>query len=305
MGFPKKKKLFPVFFLGLLFLTGFFFFSRPPVLIVTDSSFNMIYGQWRLRFGQAELFFRLRRRVLAVMVSEQAGPEQIALALRQKSARPHAVLFPYRYAAGAKRYFEENPQVPMMVLQGRAVPPVQAAGEPGPPGIRTDTNLDYYRAGLLSAVLRGGSEGGILFYHELSLSKEDRDAFMEGLKAGGFARNPIFLNVNSDYAAWQNIACVVISGEASRFFEKNLRLPLVLFSWVDPRMTPQGVMALFDDSPWGLAERAVKLLESGGEGESLASAIIFPKGHIGNKALEANVRALAKETLIGKNGEDL
>ncbi|MDR0718824.1 MAG: hypothetical protein LBF78_04250 [Treponema sp.] len=305
MGFPKMKKLLPIFFVGLLLLTGLFFFSRPPVLIVTDSSFNIIYGQFRMRLRQAELLFRLRRRVLAVMVSDQAGPEQIAIALRQKSVQPYAVLFPYRYAAGAKRYFEENPLVPMLVLQGRVVPPVQAADEPGPRVIRTDTNLDYYRAGRLSTALMDGPEGGILLYHELGLSQADRDAFMEGLKAGGFTRNPIFLNVNSDYAAWQNIACTVISGEASRFFEKNLKLPVILFSWVDPRMTPGGVKALFDDSPWALAEQAVKLLESGGEGEALASEIIFPGGHIENKALEKSLRALSKESLIGKNGEDL
>jgi hypothetical protein len=276
---------------------------RAPVIVVTDSSFFLLYGKSRTLLAQAEISLRLGRRVLNALVSEGAGSDVIALGVKTYSAAPYAVLFPYSYAESARRYKAESPEVKVLILEGRIRGTKQ--DEEGPLLLGTDTGLDFYRAGLIAAGLVKGTENGILVYHDETMDEEDKEAFLEGLKARGFEKDPDYLSINADYSSWHQLGCVVINGSAPYFFEKNLKIPVILFSWADPGATPWGVKAIFDDSPWALAAEAVKSAYTPQSAQYLPSKIIFPAKRIDDKEIAELVKKLGSEAYIGKSGEDL
>ncbi|MDR2618185.1 MAG: hypothetical protein LBC62_04865 [Treponema sp.] len=297
---PRRRFFLAAAILLMLVIPGGVFMLRQPVLIVTDSSFNLIYGNLRTRLKQAESSLRLYRRMLMVPVAESAGPDVIALAVKAVSPSPYAVLFPYRYGAAARRYSEEYPGVPALVLGGR--PPVETA-DSGTLAVHTDTSLDFYRAGLCAALFAQGTEGAVLVFHDGTITAADREAFLKGLRAQGFTRNPVYLSLNSDYSSWQNVSCVVVNGAAARFFDQNLKIPVILFSWIDPGITPRSVKAVFDDSPWALAVRAVRLAGKGG-GVLPSEAVLLPR-RVRPRETAEKLRELVRELPIGENGKDL
>jgi hypothetical protein len=40
-------------------------------------------------------------------------------------------------------------------------------------------------------------------------------------------------------------------------------IPAILFSWLDPALTPADVVVIFDDSPWALAAPAARMAAEG------------------------------------------
>jgi hypothetical protein len=300
-----KKRTFPLIAILLLVLIfGAFFMLRAPVILVTDPSFTLLYGSLRTRFAQAEASLRLGRRVLNAAIVESASSDVIALAIKSYAPAPYAVLFPYRYAEGARRYKAESPGTRVLILEGR----VQAAGpadEDGPLLVATDTRLDFYRAGLIAAELVKGTENGVMVFQDGSMDGEDREAFLEGLKARGFEKNTGYLSINADISAWHTVGCVVVIGPAIHFFEKNLKIPAILFTWADPRATPWGVKAVFDDSVWALAVEAVNAAKTSQAPQNLPSKIIFPSKRTEDKETAELLKKFAREVYIGKSGEDL
>jgi hypothetical protein len=241
--------------------------------LVTDASFNLLYGTTRSRLKQLEISFQLRRRVLMVQVSESAGPDGIAIAVKSASPAPYSAVFPYRYMAAARYYLGENPGTPVLRIGGRV------RGFPAEDGLSvfyTDTAVDFYRAGLCAALFAGEGGGTVLFFQDNSVSQSDRDAFSSGLGQGGFEGRPVFLSLTSDYSAWQNVSCALATGSASRLFEQGIKMPVLLFSWIDPKFVPGNVMVLFDDSPWALTLRAVRAVEKGEKGGLLSSEMVLP-----------------------------
>jgi hypothetical protein len=160
--------------------------------------------------------------------------------------------------------------------------------------MRTDTVLDFYRAGITAALVAEREKAIILVFHDETLGFAEQKAFSEGLKAGERAGEPVFINSTADYYNWSDVACTVVCGTALRFFERNLTSPALLFSWVDPEMTPRPVKVIFDDSPWALAVSAVKAMETG-KGGPLPSEFIVPAGRVADKVLAEKLRALALE----------
>ncbi|AEF82162.1 hypothetical protein [Leadbettera azotonutricia] len=313
-----KKRFFPLIaILVLAIVFAGIFMLRSPVIIVEDSSFSLLYGSLRARFVQAGVSLRLGRRVLRASVSESAGSDVIALGIRAYSEggfagiSPYAALFPYRYAEAARRYKAESPGVKVLLLEGRVRGPRPAEEGDVPLLFATDTRADFYRAGLIAAGLVGGTEEGIMVFQDGTMNSEDREAFIEGLRAQGFEKNPSYLSINADNSAWQNIGCVVINGPAAHFFEKNLKIPVILFTWADPGVTPWGVKAIFDDSPWALAVEAVRAAEAAQATQDpqapqhLPSRIIFPSKRIEDKERADSLKKLAKEAYIGKTGDNL
>jgi len=63
-----------------------------------------------------------------------------------------------------------------------------------------------------------------------------------------------------DYTTYAEIGCVVVAGPALRFLERNLEIPVILFSWIDPSMSPRSVRIIFDDSPLAQAARAARFI---------------------------------------------
>ena len=259
---PKIKKRLPIiivlFFVLILGVLGGVFLARPPVLIVTDSSFNLLYGPERLRQRQHQISISLFRRVIPVTVSEHAGPDLVAIAAEEAFRIPRAVLFPYRYLEGAVLYKENNPDVTVMLTGGRNPIPTVLTGT-NITYVRTNTMVDMYRAGLSAAVFAG--EKNILIFDDGIFPEDYRESLRELLSSRGFMNQVIFQNLHAHVPSFDGIGSVILTGPAFRFIEQNLDIPVILFSWADPAFTPRTVKLIFNDSPWALAATALRFGE--------------------------------------------
>ena len=266
------------------------FLSRPPVLIVTDLSFYALYGPDRFRQRQREISLSLFRRVVPVTVAENAGPDLVAIAAEEAFREPWAVLFPYRYLAGARLFKENNPEVPVLVMGGRNPKPSGLA-DTDIVFVRTDTSMDLYRAGVSAAFFAG--EKNILIFDDGLLTEENREFLGELLVSRGFYGELLFRTRHAHIHNFAEIGSVILTGPADRFLEQNLGIPMILFSWIDPDFTPRTVKLVFDDSPWALA---VKALRSGREGEILIpSAPKAISGRISERGDFRKLRDLIQE----------
>ncbi|MDR2760087.1 MAG: hypothetical protein LBB78_11995 [Spirochaetaceae bacterium] len=295
MGFKEHKKkiiLWGIVVFIPLLGTGIFF-SRPPVLVVTDSFFDALYGRWRTWEKRLELSFRFFRPVKPVYISENADQDAVPFAVEAASARPFCVLFPFRYNEGARRYVRQHPDIPTVVLGGRLTPP---QGEEGLLFFGTDTVLDMYRAGLCVAAFIQ-SEEEVFVFPDPFISGVDRDAFLEGLRAGGYMKDPFYMNVYADLSSRTGIS-VVMTGTPPSFLTGGLKIPIVLFSWVDPAISSQDVKVVFDDSPWALAEEAINILSRGGKEGVIPSKISVLSRRIQGKALVTEIKDLIRQKQV-------
>jgi hypothetical protein len=263
-----------------LIIAGAIFLLRAPVLLVTDASLTLLYGVSRAQLKQAEISIKLFRRFIAVPVSENAGPEIIAAAVKSAAKTPKAVLFPYHHAAAAQRYKEEEPGIETIIFSGRN------QKTDAPLFIGTDTEADFFKAGIIAAFLAGEDYGTIMVFHNESLGSGDKEAFEKGLLTQGLSKKPLYLEDVSDFSGWESISCVVIAAQGGQFFGQDYNIPVILFSWIDPGMTPEYVKVIFCDSPWSLAYEALQTAEN--ERKALSSELIMPGSRIpGKKALTA------------------
>jgi hypothetical protein len=249
------------------------------VLIITDGSFNSLYGSARTRFSIFGNSAALRRRVITAPVSEGAAPGVVVLAAEAASPSPHAVLCPYRYYEAGRQYKEKFPGVPVLILgAGEGELPAGTGLIP----VYADRKIDLYRAGLCAAFLaREGENGDVLVFSGPAMPAGEKEAFLEGLRAGGFTKNPVYAGLNVDYQNYRGVSCAVLTGPAERFLAENRGIPVLLFSWLDPALTPAEVKVIFDDSPWALAAGAVKAVERGAGEGVLPSRPLIPRGRTG------------------------
>ena len=258
---------------AVLLCIGAVFYCRAPVLLVSDEAAEGLYGSARARRKQAAVSLSLFRRVQSVRVADGAGAEVIAFAAEAAAARPACVLFPYRYLEGALQYRERQPEVPVAVLGGRIrrLP----GNEDGALLVSTGAELDYYRAGRCAAVFAGENGGEVLFFRDETLSAADRESFNQGLRDGGWDAAPRF--VSGDAALPEHTACAVIAGNAGESYWKDERdIPALLFSWLDPALSPRKVKVVFDDSPWAQARWAARRLAQGSaEGSPPSEAAVL------------------------------
>jgi hypothetical protein len=292
------KRLLPIaIVLFVMLAAAGVFMIRSPVLVVTDPSFNLLYGSTRTLLKQAETSARLWRRVLGVRMAESAGFDVVAVMVKEAARAPHAVVFPYRYAAAARRYQEDNPQTPTIILLGRMESDREESDreESGARVFRTDGELDYYRAGLCAAVLGTGGGDVVPVYEDGQTTAADEEAFAAGLSEGGSGSEPLYLAPGAEYTAWQNVSSAVAVGLAVRLFEQNVTVPVLLFSWIDPERTSRSVKLVFDDSPWAQVLPAVRAVERGETGGSLPSAIAIPSGRITDRETVEKVMKLIKK----------
>jgi hypothetical protein len=202
--------------------------------------------------------------------------------VEEASAKPYAVLFPYRYYDGARRYAGQYPDIPVVLLGngiGRA-----PAGE-GFLFIGTDRRTDFYRAGRCAAVFALDGGGQVLFYQDDLVSYEDREGFLLGLQEQGYDQRPIYVNISSDYPSLSGISCVVMTGSAAAFLERNEPIPIILFSWMDPAMTSTHIKLIFDDSPWALAVRAVQMVSQNQDQPLIPSNMVILKRRIASEGV--------------------
>jgi hypothetical protein len=291
MGLRKHKKKLNggVVLAGMLILGAALFFSRSPILVVTDPFFDALYGRWKTREKQVLLSLRFFRPVKPVSMGENAEQDMVPFGVEAVSLKPYCVLFPFRYGEGARRYAGQHPDVPAAVVGGRLSP---FREEEDIPFFGTDTVMDMYRSGLCAAAfVRSGGE--VFVFPDPFVSGQDREAFLEGLRAGGYTQDPLYMNAYTDLNSRTGVS-VVMTGTPPSFLEGGVKIPVILFSWMDPAVSSGDVKIVFDDSPWALAAEAVKSLTRGGEGRVIPSKISVLGRKIQEKALVKEIKNLIR-----------
>jgi hypothetical protein len=98
-----------------------------------------------------------------------------------------------------------------------------------------------------------------------------------------------------DYTVPESVSCTVLTGLAEFFLEKNLNIPVILFSWADPALTPSRVKVIFDDSPWAQTVEAVKILTGNREPGSIPSTALILSKRIPDQDLLQNIKEAIQE----------
>jgi hypothetical protein len=279
--------------LGLLALGAALFMFRSPVLMVVDDEYIGLYGLRRSWVKQTEISVKMFRRFKVVRMADGAAPDVIAFAVNEAASRPYAVLFPFSYERGARRYAEQSPGIPVGVLGGGARirrPAELPVEENGLVFIETDRTTDLYRAGRCAALFALQDGGGILFFTGDTVNWNDKDAFLKGLRDQGFEDLPVFVDIGEDYTLSRGFSCVVMARAVEDYLDNNPTAPAILFSWIDPGITPREIKVIFDDSPWALAAAAVKTLHRKEEVSPVPSEILIPRGRIGDTGLRKGIK---------------
>jgi len=246
------------------------FHARAPVLIVTEQSFIGLYGKDRIRDEASRSSFALFRPVKTVAVANDSSDDIVPFAIAEVSSKPFCVIFPLRFARPARLYHEQNPEIPVVLLEGRfpdnSTPSEFAIGSGGSDGYfiyKTDINADFFRAGVAAAALDEGKNGSIVVFLDSRIQRQAREAFMEAINE---LENPLearFFTSFSQFYDISDISCVVAAGSGAEYLEKKAGVPVILFSWLNPSLIPSDVVLVVNDSPWAQVLGAVKMVKSG------------------------------------------
>jgi len=264
-----KKLIFLIIIILILFVPVLIFFSRPPVLFVTENSFIMLYGEDRFTRDIIISSIRLFRQVKAVVVSNDAGNDIISYAVTEISDNPYSVLFPLRYARSAEIYQERNSSVNVVLLEGRH----QAGSSISPSRqneffiYRTDIESDFYRAGFAAVSYAEGNNGSIAVFIEPNINAvygtQVRQAFLRGINEH---MNPPQVNFYSyifDFPDSIVLSCIVLVGAGWELLERRPGIPVILFSWADASMMPSDVVLIIDDSPLAQITQTIAFVSAG------------------------------------------
>jgi hypothetical protein len=262
--------------IAILAIAAGVFMLRAPVLLVTDDEFIGLYGLLRSREKQIEASIKLFRQVKAVRIAEGAAPDVVAFAVDAAAAKPYGVLFPYRYYDGARHYARQFPEYAVAVLGGGMQP---RPDKDGMVFIKTDRETDFFQAGRCAAVYTLRNDGNILFFPGKLVTPAERTAFIAGLREQGVEKSPLFIN-NAENFPMDTLSCVIMTGAAASYPDRDDSTPVLLFSWIDPALTSRKIQIIFDDSPWALAVEAVKMLSSGADPAPVPSKIAAFKKRI-------------------------
>jgi len=243
------------------------FSFRPPILVITEQNFIALYGEHRINreaFFTSLAFFRP---VKKVDIASDAGEDIVPHAIVEVSNNPYCVVFPLRFANSAAAYHGNNPEVPVIILEGRHQ---YRRANPGFFIYKTDVESDFYRAGLIAAIITAETEGRIAVFvdnRQFSAYRDvSRTAFSRGItEQGGRAQSVSFFASLSEMPENTEFACVVLAGTASDYLDRKADIPVIMFSWLDTTVLPMDVFLVVDDSPWAQLKEAVTLFSKGEE----------------------------------------
>jgi len=269
------------------------FFVRSPVLVVTEASFVALYGEARLKEERTAAGRALFRQVKPVFVVDGVSSDMVIFAINEASPQPACVLFPLSQAQSARRFHEQFPETPAVILNGL----VTAVNLPLPDGFLciygTDRAVDLYRAGLFAGILgisrrnlalQSEKQDGIpsnspqtyVFWQDLFMPTDGRELFLRGVRENDPDANVIFINVAAQLPDAQAIACATLTGAGAEFLERSAPIPQVLFSWMNPALVPRDVIVQLDDSVWALAVPAARMaMQQQAEGKIPSRPLIF------------------------------
>jgi hypothetical protein len=225
------------------------------------------------------------------------------------------VLFPRGQAQAASRYHEQFPEIPAVLIGG--VAPVSEL--PPPDGVfcvySTDRETDLYRAGVLAGLIGSGSaEPGpadgeaaqvsapnsgnqrvYAFWQDRYVQTAERAFFSRGVEEEDPGAVVIFASYAAQMPDVGRISCAVLTGAGASYFENNPRMPIILFSWMDPVFTIREVAVIFDDSPWAMAVPAAKMAYSGQASGKIPSNPLILPGKISDNNLFQILKKSAKK----------
>ncbi|MCL2184660.1 MAG: hypothetical protein FWB86_02230 [Treponema sp.] len=287
-----------IFVLTAALIPYLIFKSRSVVLIVSEENFITYYGEDRMKTELKDISLKLFRPVKTVTVANDAGNDLAALAVTEISANPYCVLFPLRFARAAKYYIEQNPDIPVVILEGRfpenSTPSSYGigSGESDYFIYKTDIESDFYRAAGAALVLDNGQNGRIAVFLEPNILTQARTAFLQGLNDFEKINNSetvpetLFYTNFSHYSERTDLTCVILAGIGYEFLEKKSKIPLIIFTWLNPLYTPDSTAVIIDDSPYAQVLNAVNLVVAGEK-----------KGKIPSKFQIKNMQDFDKGTL--------
>jgi hypothetical protein len=260
------------------------FFVRSPVLVVTELSFSELYGIKRLRTETTHSSLVLFRRVVPVVVADDAGDDIVQAAVESASSKPLCVIFPLRFARVARGYREKNPNIPVVLLEGmypEEMNPDAFAIDNNTEDYfiyKTDISSDFYRAGLAAAILDGEKNGNIAVFLESTVHTKAKDAITKALNDAGKPLTTSFFTSFFQLTGNQNISCVIMAGTGVEYPDKYPGIPVIYFTWIDPELIPADIILVFNDSPWVQAVSSVRMVKAGIKKGQIPSKILFTGG---------------------------
>jgi len=274
------------------------FSARSPVLIVTDQSFIPLYGERRIKRQSMRASFSLFRQVKTVIIADDAEDDILQYAITETSARPFCAIFPVRFARGARIYREQNPNIPVILLEGRfSETPNRVSSAIGnnPDDYfiyRTDINTDFYLMGLASVILDREKNERILIYLESQTQTQAREAISRAFNDTEKQLRTIFYTSFTQVSSFSDISCVIISGIGAEYFEKGADLPVICHTWIDPELLPPEIVIVFNDSPWVQAVPAVRMAAAGMKTGLIQSSRVILTGRDMNKETLSKIRKI-------------
>ena len=244
------------------------FYVRSPVLIVTEESFLNLYSEYRAEQEIVKTSFALFRQVKIVKVANDAGYDIVPVAVMDTSSRPYCVIFPLRFVRSAKLFSEQNPDITVIILEGRyqdTEKPTQSVIGDDISGFfiyKTDVNSDFYKAGTVAAVLDQEKSGSVVVFSDKNMPQA-RESFLRGLNDRGNLLETRFFTSFLQYSEISNLSVIVLAGSGSEIVEKKTGIPIILFTWIDPSLLPLNAALVIDDSSWVQARDAVKMASKG------------------------------------------
>jgi hypothetical protein len=293
----RKTLIFAAFLAFSAIVVFIAFLARPPVLVVSDIAFSTLYGAKRLKMETARSSLVLFRRVKPVVVADDAGDDIVQAAVEGASKKPLCALFPLRYARIAHNYREKNPNIPVVLLEGRypesVNPALFAIGDNTEDYYiyKTDISADFYRAGLAAAILDGGKNERIVVFVESGIQTQAREAISKVFKDAQMPLQTSFYTAFTQFTGNQNVSCVIIAGSGSEYPDKYSEVPVIILTWINPELLPEDIVLVFNDSPWVQVVPSVRMVQTGMKNGQIPSKILF----VGGKRVDKDtVRKLRK-----------
>jgi hypothetical protein len=257
-------------FIGII--TNLFFF-RAPIILVSDIYFSALYGNAHEQVRRLQATFAILKQIRLVRVLQDTDNLSLTEAVMRASFRPpEAVFFPYSYSEAAELYASTqakagNTATKTVVFADRNKP---GHGEELCYYVRTNSDVDFFRAGQCAAILareNGVSEPSpdvprsIIFIYDSDISLTDRKTFIAGAEEDTLFTGRIDFASAYDNRNWNNAAAIIIHGLAPAFLQSSIDIPSVLFSWQDNiNYLPSQVKVMVNDSPYYLIPTVLRQL---------------------------------------------
>jgi len=239
------------------------FFIRSPVVIVTDLSFISLYGEDRVRSESKRASISLFRRIKTAGLADDASDDIVTIAVSGFSSGPFCVIFPLRFVHSARLYREQNPQIPVILLAGRQNEDQFLSVLGNKAGdffvCQTDIDSDFYRAGAAAATINKDKSEKIAVFVEPYLMSQAKEAFLRGVNTLEKPPETLFFTSAAQLNENSGVSCTVLAGTGVEYFEKEMSVPVIFFTWAEPAFLQDNVVMVVNDSPWAQCVQAVRM----------------------------------------------